>query len=86
MMRTDFALSFLALACSAFGALPAIAAAPVMAPFHAEYATLQNGDELGQTTLDLHDNGDGTWTLRSETKGRLVSSGTSFSRRMMDLA
>ena len=40
-----------------------------LAPFHAEYMALRNGDELGRTTLDLVDNHDGTWTLRSETRG-----------------
>lgn len=38
-------------------------------PFRAEYATLQNGSELGRTTLELSDNHDGSWTLRSETQG-----------------
>lgn len=38
-------------------------------PFRAEYATLRNGSEVGRTTLDLSDNGDGSWTLRSETNG-----------------
>lgn len=42
--------------------------APVR-PFHAEYATLRNGEEVGRTTLDLTDNGDGSWRLRSETRG-----------------
>lgn len=40
-----------------------------LAPFHAEYATLRNGSEIGRTALDLRDNGDGSWTLRSETQG-----------------
>jgi len=48
---------------------PALAAESPLKPFHAEYATLQNDSELGRTTLDLHDNGDGSWTLRSETNG-----------------
>jgi len=39
------------------------------APFHAEYRALHNGDDIGLTTLDLSDNHDGTWTLRSETRG-----------------
>lgn len=48
----------------------AAAAAPAaIRPFHAEYATLQNGSELGRTTLELRDNRDGSWTLRSETNG-----------------
>lgn len=58
-----------ALAAIASCTAPAMAASPVMAPFHAEYATLQNGAELGRTTLDLRDNDDGTWTLVSETRG-----------------
>lgn len=48
---------------------PAFAAKNTIRPFHAEYATLRNGKELGHTTLDLTDNHDGSWTLRSETKG-----------------
>ncbi|HEU4665765.1 MAG TPA: DUF3108 domain-containing protein [Dokdonella sp.] len=48
-------------------------AAPALAgeikPFRAEYATLRNGDEVARTTLELADNGDGSWTLRSETRG-----------------
>jgi opacity protein-like surface antigen len=48
---------------------PALAADPAIKPFHADYATLRNGSELGHTTLDLADNGDGSWTLRSETRG-----------------
>jgi hypothetical protein len=45
------------------------AAAPAVRPFQAEYATLRNGSEVGRTTLELRDNGDGSWTLRSETRG-----------------
>lgn len=40
-----------------------------LAPFRAEYVALRNGDALGTTTLALSDNRDGTWTLRSETRG-----------------
>jgi uncharacterized protein DUF3108 len=40
-----------------------------LAPFRAEYDALRNGDALGKTTLELSDNHDGTWTLRSETRG-----------------
>jgi hypothetical protein len=40
-----------------------------LAPFRAEYDALRNGDALGRTTLELTDNHDGTWTLRSETRG-----------------
>jgi hypothetical protein len=45
------------------------AAETAIKPFHADYATFRNGSELGKTTLDLTDNADGTWTLRSETHG-----------------
>ena len=48
---------------------PALAADAVVKPFHAEYATLRNGSEVGRTMLDLVDNHDGSWTLRSETRG-----------------
>jgi hypothetical protein len=60
---------FATLALGSFAAAPAVAGDIPVQPFHAEYATLRNGDELGRTTLDLSDNGDGSWTLRSETKG-----------------
>lgn len=60
-------IPFVAAALLAFAA-PAFAADAIK-PFHAEYATLRNGDEVGRTMLDLGDNGDGTWTLRSETRG-----------------
>ena len=56
-------------ATSLFAALPAFAADTPIEPFRAEYTTLRNGSELGRTTLDLRDNGDGSWTLRSETTG-----------------
>ncbi|HJT97008.1 MAG TPA: DUF3108 domain-containing protein [Rhodanobacteraceae bacterium] len=39
------------------------------APFRAEYIASRNGEDLGRTTLALTDGGDGTWTLRSETRG-----------------
>jgi hypothetical protein len=39
------------------------------APFRAEYLTLRNGETLGRTILELRDDRDGTWTLRSETRG-----------------
>jgi len=58
-----------AIALNLAAALPAVAADVAIKPFHAEYATLRNGDTLGRTTLDLRDDGDGTWTLRSETRG-----------------
>ena len=64
-MKTLFA----ALAVSLAVALPAAAAETDVKPFHAEYATLRNGDDIGRTTLDLRADGDGTWTLRSETRG-----------------
>lgn len=60
---------FPALALTLCTIAPAFAADTAVRPFHAEYATLRNGSEIGRTTLALADNGDGTWTLRSETKG-----------------
>jgi len=50
-------------------ATSSIAADTAIKPFHGEYATLRNDSELGQTSLDLTDNADGTWSLRSETRG-----------------
>jgi hypothetical protein len=61
-LPTAFALALCASA-SAF------AADTPIKPFHADYVTLRNGSEAGRTTLDLADNRDGSWTLRSETKG-----------------
>ena len=67
MMRLPLAALLLLFLLSA--APVAAAAADGVRPFHARYSTARNGDELGWTTLDLRDNGDGTWTLRTETKG-----------------
>jgi len=61
-MKTLLASLLLALSSAATAASPP-------APFHAQYAAYRNGDEIGVTTLDLKDNGDGTFTLRSETRG-----------------
>jgi len=61
----------IALACAAAISASAARAADnaTPAPFSADYVALRNGEPLGQTTLALSDNHDGTWTLRSETKG-----------------
>lgn len=66
-MKKRLALLGLVIAASVHAAPAVDSAAP--APFHAEYLALRNGDQLGHTTLDLTDNHDGTWTLRSETLG-----------------
>ncbi|HEV7490817.1 MAG TPA: DUF3108 domain-containing protein [Rhodanobacteraceae bacterium] len=66
-MKARLALLGLVIAASVRAA-PAVDSAPP-APFHAEYLALRNGDQLGRTTLDLSDNHDGTWTLRSDTRG-----------------
>jgi hypothetical protein len=58
----------LAVLAAAFAAAATAAESPP-APFRAEYVAFRNGDEAGRTTLTLGDNGDGTWTLRSETRG-----------------
>jgi hypothetical protein len=47
----------------------AAAASDAPAPFSAEYIASRNGEAVGRTTLALSDNGDGTFTLRSETRG-----------------
>ena len=59
---------FATLALNLCAIAPALAADTAIKPFHAEYATLRNGGELGRSTLDLSDNGDGSWTLRSERR------------------
>ncbi len=62
--------NLLAAAVLAFSASAgAVATDATIKPFHAKYATSRNGNDLGRTTLDLADNKDGTWTLRSETRG-----------------
>lgn len=59
-----------ALLCGLFASAGAVAAAPAaVQPFRADYAAFRNGSELGRTTLELSDNRDGSWTLRSETRG-----------------
>jgi uncharacterized protein DUF3108 len=50
-------------------ATPVFADDAPLSPFRAEYAALRNGDAVGVTSLELSDNHDGTWTLRSETRG-----------------
>ena len=62
-MKTLLAALVLTVPCIAF------ADEAPLAPFHAEYVALRNGDALGTTMLALSDNRDGTWTLRSETRG-----------------
>jgi hypothetical protein len=49
--------------------LPAAAADEAPMPFSAEYVASRNGEAVGRTTLALSDNGDGTFTLRSDTRG-----------------
>jgi hypothetical protein len=65
--RITLRTALLALGLAAFA--PACVADVPIRPFHAEYATLRNDQEIGRTTLDLADNGDGSWRLRSETRG-----------------
>ncbi len=62
-MRNLIAVFLLALAGSAF------AEASPIAPFKAEYAAARNGKALGRTTIELVDNRDDTWTLRTSTLG-----------------
>ncbi len=57
------------LALGLVACVPARAAEGPVRPFHAEYATLRNGDEVGRTTLDLADEGGGNWRPTSETRG-----------------
>ena len=47
----------------------AMATAAPVAPFRAEYEVLRNGKELGQATLDLRSNGNGTWEFSERTEG-----------------
>lgn len=69
MNTSAFLKVALAAVASSAACAPAFAADLMIKPFHADYATLRNGSEVGHTTLDLSDNGDGSWSLRSETKG-----------------
>lgn len=58
--------ALLSLFC-AFGAF-ADPGAPV-APFHANYQVLRNGEAVGEATLSLRANGDGVWEFDSHTRG-----------------
>lgn len=49
--------------------LPIAAHASEPKPFTATYDVTRNGKEVGSTTMTLDANGDGTWTLTSQTKG-----------------
>ena len=50
--------------------IPAAVAEPSpVAAFKAEYAATRNGKTLGRTTIELVDNRDDTWTLRTTTVG-----------------
>lgn len=42
---------------------------PSIAPFRADYVALRDGKELGETTIEWKSNGDGTYTLRTSTRG-----------------
>lgn len=57
-----------ALLCATLPLGVASAASPIK-PFKAEYSTLRNGKPLGRTTIELRENTNGTWTLRSATTG-----------------
>ena len=57
------ALLFAASIAGAAGTLPPIA------PFRADYVALRDGKALGETTIEWKANADGTWTLRTSTKG-----------------
>jgi hypothetical protein len=59
----------LAIAAAVSASAAAAADNTTPAPFRADYVASRNGEPLGQTTLALSDNHDGTWTLRSETTG-----------------
>jgi hypothetical protein len=62
-------IATIALALSLAASCAAAADDAPLAPFHADYVALRNGEALGKTSLELSDNHDGTWTLRSETRG-----------------
>lgn len=61
-------LLIFAVLCATLPIGTASAESPIK-PFKAEYSTLRNGKALGQTTIELRDNANGTWTLRSATVG-----------------
>ncbi|MGA9341982.1 MAG: DUF3108 domain-containing protein [Rhodanobacteraceae bacterium] len=63
-----FLLACVLLATACDHTVAEAADAPIAA-FHAEYAVSRNGSDVGRSTLDLHSNGDGTWTLTSKTEG-----------------
>ena len=63
MKKSRFLLALALLPCTA-----AIASSPIAA-FKAEYITLRNNSELARTTIQLSENPDSTWTLRTTTIG-----------------
>ena len=62
-------LSLFLAACLALLAGPVLAEPSPLASFKAEYAAARNGKQLGRTTIELIDNRDDTWTLRTSTIG-----------------
>ncbi len=57
------------LACCLLVPVSAAFADSPIAPFKAEYETSRNGKELARTTIELRENADSTWTLRTTTQG-----------------
>ncbi len=57
------------LPASLFLLATSLAVASPVPPFKAEYAALRNGKQLGRSTIELLDNRDDTWTLRTTTLG-----------------
>lgn len=53
----------------ATGVASAVGSAPSIAPFRADYVALRDGKPLGETTIEWRGNADGTWTLRTTTRG-----------------
>lgn len=63
-LKTFFLLSpLILLSCAA------VAAGSPIAAFKAEYLALRNGSEVARTTIQLSENPDSTWTLRTSTVG-----------------
>ncbi len=62
-----FLFSSALLLCSAV-ATAAPTSAPIK-PFRAEYVAMRDGKALGETTIEWRANADGTYTLRTSTKG-----------------
>ncbi|MEO7917472.1 MAG: DUF3108 domain-containing protein [Dokdonella sp.] len=69
-MKTLFASLLLVFSAMAVGATAApTATGPAIKPFRADYVTMRDGKALGETRIEWSANADGSYTLRTTTRG-----------------